>query len=300
MCTVSIVPAHVQAGVSETKYGTDRKQSQSTATPSGMRMACNRDELRTRPAALPPSVHTLGNGRQAVWPEDPLGSGTWVGMNDAGLVATLLNGNPDDPEELRAIQMRLEQPMTRGNLVPAALTAERAIDALDAIQPLVAMDKLMPFHLVVTDGAELLSYRYSPSADSETSAEPIIQWFDLDRPRVFSSSGLGDEQVQQPRAELFNAMVIEAKSTDWLEQQAMFHRHQWDDRPEISVMTERDDARTVSHTIIDWGFDETTLTYQPVGETDDDHEPVRISLPRRVESESAAGARSDGVKDQSA
>ena len=51
---------------------------------------CNRDERRSRPAALPPQVHDLG-GRLAAFPVDPRGGGSWVGVNDVGIVVTLLN-----------------------------------------------------------------------------------------------------------------------------------------------------------------------------------------------------------------
>ena len=67
MCTVTVVPHE-----------------------TGIRVMCNRDERRSRPAALPPQVHDLG-GRLAAFPVDPRGGGSWVGVNDAGIVVTLLN-----------------------------------------------------------------------------------------------------------------------------------------------------------------------------------------------------------------
>ena len=61
---------------------------------------CNRDERRDRRAATPPAVHRLQH-RTAIYPVDPVGGGTWIGVNDAGLAAALLNrtivaaaGNP--------------------------------------------------------------------------------------------------------------------------------------------------------------------------------------------------------------
>jgi hypothetical protein len=46
-----------------------------------LRLAVNRDELRTRAEALPPRVVRLG-GRLAVMPVDPQGGGTWVGADE--------------------------------------------------------------------------------------------------------------------------------------------------------------------------------------------------------------------------
>src|SRR5262249_13957501 len=57
-----------------------------------LRLACNRDELRSRPAALPPLVRNCDE-RQAIMPIDPVSDGTWIAVNDAGIAATLLNVN---------------------------------------------------------------------------------------------------------------------------------------------------------------------------------------------------------------
>ncbi|MFG0251809.1 MAG: hypothetical protein ACF8NJ_02930, partial [Phycisphaerales bacterium JB038] len=76
MCTVTVIPL----AASDDGAG-------------GYRMACNRDELRTRPEALPPVQRTYGD-RRAWLPVDPVSDGTWIGLNEVGLALTLLNGNP--------------------------------------------------------------------------------------------------------------------------------------------------------------------------------------------------------------
>jgi hypothetical protein len=45
-------------------------------------------------------------------------------------------------------------------------------------------------------------------------------------------------------------MVVKGRA-GWLDGQAQFHRHQWRRRPEISVRMEREDALTVSRTVVD-------------------------------------------------
>jgi hypothetical protein len=72
----------------------------------------------------------------------------------------------------------------------------------------------------------------------------------LDRPHVFSSSSLGDRVVEEPRRRLFEHL-ISGDRDEWLAGQATFHRHRWQNRPEISVLMSREDARTVSRTRID-------------------------------------------------
>jgi hypothetical protein len=85
-------------------------------TSGSVRIAFNRDESRTRPAGLPPSLQRIGS-RAAVMPTDPLSGGTWLAVNDAGLALAVLNVNPTDrarnaPKPLRS----------RGAVIPASGT----------------------------------------------------------------------------------------------------------------------------------------------------------------------------------
>ena len=78
----------------------------------------NRDERWTRAPETPPGLHPAkGGGRAWIAPADGERGGTWIGANDAGVVACLLNayapgdldlvGRPDIP--------------SRGEIVPAVL-----------------------------------------------------------------------------------------------------------------------------------------------------------------------------------
>src|SRR5262249_44773985 len=62
------------------------------------RLAFNRDELRTRPEALPPQWTHHGS-RSAVHPIDPVSNGTWIAANDAGLALALLNVTTSAPPD---------------------------------------------------------------------------------------------------------------------------------------------------------------------------------------------------------
>src|SRR5690348_7977222 len=78
VCTLTIIPLG------------KRVRSDRGATPvSGIRLACNRDESRLRPPALPPELRQFGN-RLAVLPIDPVSDGTWIAASDAGLVFVLM------------------------------------------------------------------------------------------------------------------------------------------------------------------------------------------------------------------
>jgi hypothetical protein len=55
----------------------------------------NRDELRTRPKALPPRSFSGAHGNYLM-PVDPQGGGSWMGLHDAGFFVCLLNYYPND------------------------------------------------------------------------------------------------------------------------------------------------------------------------------------------------------------
>jgi hypothetical protein len=85
----------------------------------------------------------------------------------------------------------------------------------------------------------------------------------LTGPRLFTSSSLGDALVQEPRRRLFDQMVGGDRG-DRLQAQWRFHRHRWLQQPELSVAMERDDAMTVSRTVIDVREASIELSYQTV------------------------------------
>lgn len=106
-------------------------------------LAANRDEKIGRPA-LPPGRH-WDNRPQVVAGKDIEGGGTWLGLNDAGVVAGILNRS--------------------GTLGPAAGKRSRGeivlrtLDYADATTAARALDELAtqayrPFNLVVADSRE--------------------------------------------------------------------------------------------------------------------------------------------------
>jgi Transport and Golgi organisation 2 len=224
MCTVTVVPHE-----------------------TGVRVMCNRDERRSRPAALPPQVHDLG-GRLAAFPVDPRGGGSWVGVNDAGIIVTLLNvsgSSRRSPEEPR---------QSRGLIVREMLRCGSLSHVLETVASLdVGLFDL--FRLVVAQGSTVVD----ATTDGVRSVTP--RQIRLDTPLIFTSSSLGDSLVEAPRQQLFQRMVVEAPS-GWLRGQRRFHRHQWPSRPEISVRMERHDALTVSRTVVEVTRARRTLFYE--------------------------------------
>ena len=226
MCTVTLVPHE-----------------------TGVRMVCNRDERRTRDASAPPRRHRLGS-REAIYPRDPVGGGTWIGVNDAGLVVALLNvydGRPDAPGPVRAAAR------SRGIIVSSLLGCVTLAEAVAAVAAIDAR-RFAPFRLVI------LQDRTVALAAPVDNAIGVAT-MDLHEPMLVTSSALGDARVAGPRRRLFDRLVVHGRH-GWLDGQARFHRHQWPHRPDLSVRMERADALTVSRTTVDVGPRRRTVWYE--------------------------------------
>ena len=211
------------------------------------RLACNRDEQRSRPTALLPRVHPFGP-RQAVLPVDPASGGTWIAANDAGLALRILNVSSRDAGETIAA------PRSRGTIIPELLPCDTLATAVTRGLRLDAR-LFAPFRLVLVDDREVAELR------SDGDRVGLVRHAPLDEPLLFTSSGLGDHRVERPRQRLFAELV--GRPDDGPAGQDAFHRHHWPDRPHLSVCMHRADARTVSHTAITLGPNAVQLVYHP-------------------------------------
>jgi hypothetical protein len=230
-----------------------------------IRLACNRDELRSRPAALTPRIQQFGP-RRAVLPVDPTSGGTWVAVNDAGLALTLLNVNS------KKGSAPVAAPLSRGKVIPALLHADTPLSAAFSALNLDPA-QYAPFRLV------LVSRREGVEVHSDGMRIRLVRRLGLTRPKLFTSSGLGDQAVEGPRRQLFGEFFD--RPGDRLARQDVFHLHRWPDRPHLSVCMDRQDARTVSHTVVSLGPDRVTLTYHPDA-PDRPAEAVTLTLPIAV------------------
>jgi len=213
MCTVTIVPYD-----------------------DGFRLVCNRDERRDRPAARPPARHRLRH-TMAIFPVDPAGGGTWVGVNGAGVVAAVLNRHTEScaPGRNRSL-------WSRGLIIPRLLDSGSWVDALDMAA------KLDPAHFDLF--RLVLAQRMVAAVVTSDGRALSVRTMGISRPLMLTSSSLGDAVVEAPRRRLFDRLVG-TNEREGLCTQARFHAHQWRSRPDISVNMERRDARTVSRTVID-------------------------------------------------
>ena len=121
-------------------------------------LAGNRDELRSRPAQ-PPGRH---------WPDHPgivagrdlLAGGSWLGLNDEGVVAAVLNREGTlGPAPGRS---------SRGELVLQALAFPRAAEAAAALRR-TEPEAYRPFNLVVADRTGAWWLRHAADAGGITA-----------------------------------------------------------------------------------------------------------------------------------
>jgi hypothetical protein len=234
MCTVTIVPLD----------------------DNGFRLVCNRDERRSRADARPP-VRRLVGGIMAAFPVDPVGGGTWIGINEAGIAMAILNRTP----RMEASHLPTSAPArSRGVIIPKLLRHRNLDVAVEAARVAVGSGRFAPFSLVIADAHRVGVL----STDGDVLSGDELN---LSHPLLFTSSSLGDEVVEGPRRQLFESLVLEERA-DWLLGQFRYHRTQWTARPDISVLMERVDARTVSRTVIDASSGEASLHYEPLAARD--------------------------------
>lgn len=227
----------------------------------GFRVVCNRDESRERPEALPPRRSVIGS-RGVIAPIDPAGGGTWIAASEAGTVLALLNLNrpgtrwPQPPDGVRS----------RGLVIPGIVGAGRVGAVMKRLEGL-GLGCYWPFRLVGIELDDGNRGRGLVVAEACWDGRTLGVTWHRSGPLCFVSSGLGD-RVVAPRLDLFETMVVARGCSD-VEQDA-FHGHAWPDRPEISVMMSRSEARTVSVTTVEvlGGKPEprVAMTYEPVGE----------------------------------
>lgn len=269
MCTLSVIALSDGSGV------------------CGLRAVMNRDEERGRSEAAPPSWRELpvaGAPLRAIWPTDQAAGGTWIAARSDGLLLALLNGNPTLRDRWspgvasgNAAGTRPgwpQRPISRGRLIPALLASLPAgwgqhlnPPALDAairgsIVPAadsIDLARLPPFRLVAAAIDPNVGSGQLRVVDARwAGVGGDLQTADWTAPACFASSGLGDQLVQI-RLPLFDELVRPAAlrndghrdAAGVARLQDVFHRHTWPDRPELSVLMARADARTVSITTVD-------------------------------------------------
>lgn len=210
--------------------------------PGGYDLLVNRDELRSRPRAEPPALRRIA-GREVLAPRDPLGGGTWVAVNDAGVGITLLNGH-------RPAVRRRGRPVSRGLLVRrlAALASAEEIAGAVAGSDL---ESFRPFELLALDGSGPgVILRWDGLILSQCPAPPR---------GGLASSSLEPQRIPDRRLAILWESCGEGS---WeLGELLAFHRSHAPARGPVSPCMHRRDALTVSQSWIRVRSGEIGMTY---------------------------------------
>ncbi len=223
----------------------------------GLRLVANRDEQRSRANALPPRLVDR-DGVRVIEPIDAASGGTWVAVNEFGVAFALLNVNPAAPFQAGT--------HSRGEIV-AALAALDSIEDVVAAMTTLDHGQYSPFRLICADGERAIEI-----APYLSLRRPHA----LDSPVMFTSSGLGDDRVEGPRRMLFDELVVGQDPREMIDRQDSFHAHRWSNAPHLSVFMSRDDACTVSRTVIEVRERSVAMTY--AGQPDWESRP--LTMPR--------------------
>lgn len=210
-------------------------------TPDGFVVAMNRDEQLIRLIGTPPRRMRTGR-RWMVAPTEPAG-GTWIGANDRGVVAALLNFYRHPSRDGR---------VSRGEIVPSLLSGSDIDSCLAAINR-ERIRRMNPFR----------AFLFCPGLNAarkivwngRTLRIRSLPW---ERSHWFSSG------FDEPRASRARRSVCEAFGVDPADPQRalrMLHRSHKPVAGPFSICMHRADAATVSLTTVAIRPDCATMRY---------------------------------------
>lgn len=233
--------------------------------PDGFVLYFNRDERHTRAPAHPPALsHHAGMARLA--PTDGDFGGTWIGVNERGVAAAILNRYEDTPVNASDGQV------SRGLLL-ASLLAEPSAARLIARVAEERVADYRPFTIcAVAPGTRLLTVDWSGSALTHAEiATPGL---------ARTSSGRDQREAERLRTATWRQLV-EREGGPTADLLARLHRSHVPARGPLSVCMHREEASTQSLSIIRVDGQQASFTYVP-GPPCQAAPPVVLDLPLRT------------------
>lgn len=217
-----------------------------------MRVAFNRDEPRGLAAGRPPQQWQAGQ-RMALLSTAPASGGTWLAVNNAGLVLALLDATPDVPSAEPVTAAR-----ARSEVISALLGCDSPAAALGAVEQVFDSRDFAPFRLVLVGSGVAADVRW------DGSQAMVVSRLIGGTPLLYTSSGLGDGFIEGERRALF-ADAFAGPASGWAAAQDAFHRHTSPGREHLSVNITRSGARTASLSVVEVGNAGAAFAYYPDG-----------------------------------
>lgn len=212
-------------------------------TRDGLLVAMNRDESNRRESAQPPHLFTLG-AIEALYPAESSG-GTWLAVNEYGLLLALLNRNGGGAHR--------EGHRSRGLVIPGLIHTPPG-DWPCALRS-CRFDGMLPFTLVALD---LAARRVTETAWDGVQPTAIEHSWST---RHWFSSGLSDAEATRVRGRTCQTFREHFRITaDSLRE---LHRSHSPQRGAYSVCVHRGDAMTVSYSEIQISGSRTRFGYAP-------------------------------------
>lgn len=210
MCTVSFLPAN-----------------------NGYYITSNRDEKNIRLPALPPQTYMV-NGKKLLFPRDGDAGGSWIGINESGHAAVLLNGG---------FIKHVETPpyrKSRGLIFVEILSADSPLDSFLTAD----LIRIRPFTLILLSQTNL----YECCWDGSRKHTRVLS---QEQPHIWSSVTLYEPAVIAKRKYWF-AEWLKQYPAPSMEDILLFHRFAGDGDPVNDIRMNRDNRMlTVSITSIE-------------------------------------------------
>ena len=225
--------------------------------------AMNRDEQRSRAAALPPAIRSAGE-LLTLYPQES-GGGTWIGGNSHGNLLALLNWYSKEKKNLG------EKSRSRGELIPALLLESDAESTKRALQQF-DFKGIYPFRLFGVFPAERFIREWL--WDAERLTTKFHEW---GRHHWFSSSW-SDERAEAERGAACERTWREhlANPADWLRE---LHASHIPEPGPYSICVHREDAATVSYSEVRCGRGELQMRYSLGNPCQSTESPGTWSIP---------------------
>lgn len=207
---------------------------------NGFFLVNSRDESPLRAAALQPQILEI-DGKKILCPVDTAGNGTWIGANESGRIACLMNG------AFRAHIRRSQYRMSRGKITLGFLSAGDADDYFNGI----GLDGIEPFTIIIIEPDKIRVFRWN-EIDKYREYPDSSKAHNWSAPALYSAETVNDRQkFFYDHTGLFKA--DKGKLVDW-------HMDRLPDSPPL--LLHRPLVQTISVTTIECQAGELVMTYE--------------------------------------
>jgi len=211
-----------------------------------LRLVFNRDERidRITESAI---EQTCVNNAEVLFVKDNAAGGTWLSVNNHGLIVAITNAYPDhrngSPQKSRGLRV-LE--------LADVETVEQAMERIELMDTTV----FAPHHLFILQKSALGKIAYL-QANWDGRHQEIKQG--TSREGFHSVSSVNDRAITAKRAQQWHSLAAECSTKDKL---ALFSSQSSED-PSGSILMDRGESRTVSQSIIAVDQRKATYLYRP-------------------------------------